>query len=84
MSFSVHIGSRAEKGLKGIPAADLRRIFVAINAMSADPLSGDVIKLKGAETFRRRVGNYRIIFSIDFDRRLVAILDVQRRTSTTY
>jgi mRNA-degrading endonuclease RelE of RelBE toxin-antitoxin system len=55
-----------------------------IEQMRVDPLSGDVVKLKGQEAFRRRVGSYRIIFSIDFRGRLVGIADVQRRTSTTY
>jgi len=52
--------------------------------MRADPLAGDVVKLKGQAAFRRRVGNYRIIFSIDFETLAVAVADIQRRTTTTY
>lgn len=52
--------------------------------MGADPLSGDVIALKGTDTFRRRVGHYRIVFSIDFKTRFVAMLDIRRRITTTY
>jgi mRNA-degrading endonuclease RelE of RelBE toxin-antitoxin system len=52
--------------------------------MRVDPISGDVVKLKGQDAFRRRVGSYRIIFSIDFGAQFVGISDVQRRTSTTY
>jgi mRNA interferase RelE/StbE len=84
MSFSVHIGNRARKGLKGLPAADLRRLLAVMDALSVDPLSGDVVKLKGMDTFRRRVGDYRIIFSIDFGSNTVQVFDVLRRTSTTY
>ena len=40
------------------------------------------IELKQA--FRRRVGNYRIIFSIDFKQLAVGIIDILRRTTTTY
>jgi mRNA-degrading endonuclease RelE of RelBE toxin-antitoxin system len=53
-------------------------------SMSADPLSGDVVKLKGQAAFRRRVGDYRIIFSVDFRAFAVGIADIQRRTTTTY
>jgi mRNA-degrading endonuclease RelE of RelBE toxin-antitoxin system len=48
------------------------------------PSLGHVVKLKGQGAFRRRVGSYRIIFSIDFQGHAVGILDIQRRASTTY
>jgi len=52
--------------------------------MRADPLSGDIVKLAGQDAFRLRVGNYRIIFGIDFKTLVVGILDIRRRTTTTY
>jgi len=52
--------------------------------MGADPFEGDIVRLKGSTTWRRRVGSYRIFFEADFDSRTVDVLDVQRRTSTTY
>jgi mRNA-degrading endonuclease RelE of RelBE toxin-antitoxin system len=58
--------------------------MAALDAMRADPLSGDVVKLAGQDAFRRRVGNYRIIFRIDFKAVAVGVLDIQRRTTTTY
>jgi mRNA-degrading endonuclease RelE of RelBE toxin-antitoxin system len=58
--------------------------MAALDALSSDPLSGDVAKLAGQDAFRRRVGNYRIIFRIDFRAVAVGVLDIQRRTTTTY
>lgn len=58
--------------------------MAAIEAMQDNPLSGDVVKLKGTDAFRLRVGSYRIIFGIDFMQHAVGILDVLRRTTTTY
>jgi len=52
--------------------------------MGFDPLSGDVVKLAGTEAFRRRIGNYRIIFDVDFKAQSVRIFDVLRRSTTTY
>jgi mRNA-degrading endonuclease RelE of RelBE toxin-antitoxin system len=53
--------------------------------MERDPFHGDIAKLKGQDgTLRRRVGNWRIFFDVDFERRLVQILAIERRTSTTY
>ena len=84
MNFWVHVGSRAKKGLRGIPAADLRHIMAALESMRTEPLAGDVTKLKGADGFRRRFGSYRILFMIDFERRQVSVTGILRRTSATY
>lgn len=84
MPYVVHLTNRAEKGLRKLPAPDLDRILSALGEMENDPLAGDVVKLKGTDQFRRRVGNYRIIFSIDGERVMIIVMDVLRRTSTTY
>jgi mRNA interferase RelE/StbE len=84
MPWVVVLSNRAGKNLRRVPAADRARILSAIDEMRVDPLKGDVVKLKGTAAFRRRVGSYRIIFSIDFQALAVGIADVQRRTSTTY
>ncbi len=84
MNWAVAVGNRALRNLKRVPAADQQRIQAALDAMRSDPLSGDVVKLAGQDAFRRRVGDYRIIFRIDFKALAVGILDIQRRTTTTY
>lgn len=84
MNFAINVAARAQRSLRDIPASDARRITAAIETMSTDPLAGDVVKLKGTDALRRRIGNYRIIFAIDFKQRTVVIFDVLRRTSTTY
>jgi mRNA-degrading endonuclease RelE of RelBE toxin-antitoxin system len=58
--------------------------MATLDAMQFDPLAGDVVKLSGQDAFRRRVGSYRIIFDANFRAFAVGILDVQRRTTTTY
>jgi mRNA-degrading endonuclease RelE of RelBE toxin-antitoxin system len=54
--------------------------------MEQEPLSGDVIPLRGPYegSFRRRVGSWRIIFALKWDAQVVFVADVARRTSTTY
>lgn len=43
------------------------------------------MRLQGEENvWRRRVGSYRIVFEIDVKALTVDVLDVARRTSTTY
>jgi mRNA-degrading endonuclease RelE of RelBE toxin-antitoxin system len=53
--------------------------------MEEDPHAGDTEKLTGhKKTYRRRVGDWRIIYDIDQDNFSVIIKGIRRRTSTTY
>ena len=86
MTWNVVLSNRAERALVRVPARDRRRITQALLSMEQDPLSGDVIPLKGpyAGSYRRRVGSWRIIFALKWDTQIVFVADVARRTSTTY
>jgi mRNA-degrading endonuclease RelE of RelBE toxin-antitoxin system len=53
--------------------------------MQSNPFRGDIKCLKGQpEAWRRRVGNYRILYDLDIEKRHVFILAIVRRTSATY
>ena len=53
--------------------------------MASDPFTGDIERLKDERAaFRRRVGDWRIFFDVYPDRRLVEVVDIRRRTTTTY
>ena len=85
MTWSVVIARSAEKKLHKAPAKDQAQILKALREMEENPFRGDVAKLKGQDgTLRRRVGKWRIFFDVDFNRRSVVILAIERRTSTTY
>jgi mRNA-degrading endonuclease RelE of RelBE toxin-antitoxin system len=48
-------------------------------------LTGDIQPLKSHPTaFRRRVGDWRVFFDVDRERRQVEVTDIERRTTTTY
>lgn len=53
--------------------------------MALDPFTGDVERLKDGRTaFRRRIGDWRILFDVDQGAQLVAVRFIERRTTTTY
>jgi len=53
--------------------------------MEKDPFRGDVVNLKGEEdTWRRRVGSYRLLFKVLSKERAIFVREVKRRTSSTY
>ena len=58
MSLEIRYSKQAEKFLKKQTASIRNRIIKAIHNLP----SGDVKKLQGKNGYRRRVGDYRIIF----------------------
>ncbi|MEM2553783.1 MAG: type II toxin-antitoxin system RelE/ParE family toxin [Nitrososphaerota archaeon] len=48
--------------------------------MKADPFIGDVKPVKGLRgVFRRRIGDYRIIFTVDFEEDTIVIFRIGSR-----
>ena len=85
MNWQILVTKSAAKQTKHFPKKDFVRIGEAIDEMATNPFLGDVQKIGGEEnTWRRRVGNYRIKYIVKVDKRLVYIFDIKRRTSSTY
>ncbi len=86
MRWGLVITSPAGRGLRKVPRADLEHINDALDEMCADPYSGDIKFLRGASgpTFRRRVGDWRILFELDKKQQSIVVLAVRRRGSKTY
>jgi mRNA-degrading endonuclease RelE of RelBE toxin-antitoxin system len=85
MAWNVTITGPAQKDFKKLPPKDQARVEAALIAMQSDPFKGDLKRLKGNPPgWRRRVGSYRIIYDLDFDKREIVIAAILRRTSTTY
>ncbi len=86
MNWDFLLAKDAQRAFRSMPANDRTRINRAFNEMKIDPLSGDLVALKGEYQgqFRRRVGSWRIIFELDPTAHVILIHDIRRRTSTTY
>ncbi len=85
MSWDLIIDNEAKKKLKRLPAKEVRRIHLTLEAMAFNPYSGDIEKMRGEDDiWRRRAGSYRIFYQIIKQRYLIYVYDIRRRTSTTY
>jgi mRNA interferase RelE/StbE len=84
MEWTVVLAGPAKKALKRVPTTDRTRILSALGEMQQSPFKGDIRKLQGLPGFRRRVGNWRILFEVVPERSHVVIAAIERRTSTTY
>ena len=71
---------KAASEMGSLPKADRRRMLEAFGQMESDPFLGDVRPIKGARAvFRRRIGDYRVAFTVNFEAREVVILKVAKR-----
>lgn len=78
--FRVLIHRRVLKEIDGLPAEDKQRILNAIGEMASDPFGGDVKPIKNVRgLLRRRVGDFRIAFTVNFEKNDVVILKAGRR-----
>jgi mRNA-degrading endonuclease RelE of RelBE toxin-antitoxin system len=87
MNWAVDLSLSAYKAFAKFPRDRQAQIGRAIDEMEADPMAGDVIPLRGKEwkgRFRKRAGDYRIIFSVDRRAMTVAISAILTRSEKTY
>ena len=86
MPFRVRFrGRRAERELQDLNADDSRRVAAAIDDLGRNPRPVGSTRLRGGRSLHRiRVGNYRVIYSIDYTNRIVIIERIPRRNERTY
>ena len=85
INWELKVRSGVNKELSKFPLEEQERITKAIDNLPLNPYAGDVEKIKDAEnTWRRRIGNYRIFYEIVFRDRTIYVFHVERRTSKTY
>jgi mRNA-degrading endonuclease RelE of RelBE toxin-antitoxin system len=85
LSWTVSISASARKSIARAPRHERDRLLLELDRLATDPLSGNTVRLHGTpNAARRRVGDWRILFELDLDRRCLSVMAVTRRTSTTY
>ncbi len=79
MSYSLSIPRSVNKRMERLPAEVYDRLDGAILALADEPRPPGCVKLKGREDWRIRVGDYRIVYGIDDEQRIVEVLNVAHR-----
>ena len=78
-SYELLIRRSAAKELEALPLTYRRRIVVRIQHLSAAPRPPGVEKLSGAEQYRIRQGDYRVLYEVDDGERTVTIVRIGHR-----
>ncbi|CAN5450748.1 type II toxin-antitoxin system RelE/ParE family toxin [soil metagenome] len=80
MKYTVQISAPARKQIKRMPKLEKKKILDKIDSLSNDPRPFGYKKLHYYnEYFRVRVGNYRIIYTIQDKQLVVVIVEVPDR-----
>ena len=87
MSWVCELSEDAEKDLRVIPKSIQKRVARVMTQMAADPFQGNVKALHGEEwkgMFRRRMGDYRLVFTADREKNTVHVVRILLRSGKTY
>lgn len=87
MNWVVRIADDAQASIDSLPQKPRRQISRGITQMEQDPFQGDVKALQGKAWkgyYRKRAGDYRIIFFVHHAEHLVDVGWVLPRSEKTY
>ncbi len=81
MSYSVSLRRSALKELQSLPKTAVQKVSGAIDKLAENPRPDGVKKLKGSEEdlYRIRVGDFRIVYSIEDEIKIVDIRKIGHR-----
>ena len=82
MPFSVKLGPQATKFIKKLDAKTKERIKNKLLKLKEDPFPPEVERVegyKGEKVFRVRVGDYRILYLVRYEKELLFIAKVDKR-----
>ena len=78
-SYSLLIKKSAERELRALPKKDLRRVVERIRGLAHTPRPHGNEKLSGQERYRIRQGDYRVVYAIDDEARMIEIIKIGHR-----
>ena len=78
-SYQVRIKRSAEREMDRLPNRTFQRVTQAILNLESRPRPPGCVKLRGIEEYRIRVGDFRILYTINDANRTVEIVAVGHR-----
>jgi mRNA interferase RelE/StbE len=80
MSYKVIIKKSAKKEIATLPKNVIKRVLMKIKQLADEPRPSGCRKIVGTEnTWRIRVGNYRIIYNVFDDVLIIEVIAVKHR-----
>ena len=81
MDFDIHLSKRTEKFLKTCNDELYNRILQKLKKLESDPFPHDVKRVFGQKenTFRVRVGDYRLLYVVFLDDNVILVVNIDKR-----
>jgi mRNA interferase RelE/StbE len=79
VSFRVEVQRSAGKELAKVSSVNQPRIARALLALAEDPFPPGYKKLRGSDGYRIRVGDYRILYTVDTEAQAVFVSAIGHR-----
>jgi mRNA interferase RelE/StbE len=77
--YEIRLHPEAARGFRRLQNPLRGRIATAIDALANDPRPPGTTKLAGRDDYRIRVGDYRVVYAVDDNERLVLIGRIAHR-----
>lgn len=84
LPYRVDLAPAAARQLRRLPPGDAARLRGPILALGLEPRPPGATRLVNTEWWRVQVGDMRVVYAIDDERRVVVILRAARRNESTY
>ena len=78
-NYELQIRPSAVKELEKLPRKDRPKIVQKIRALTDNPRPHGCEKLSAEEKYRIRQGDYRVVYSVDDDERVILVVKVGHR-----
>jgi len=80
-SYKIFWRNSAKKELRNLPKDFISKIINSVSELSVNPFPAGVKKLKGNDDneFRIRIGNYRVIYTVQNDVLIIEVIKVGHR-----
>jgi mRNA interferase RelE/StbE len=79
-NYRIQFKASAAKEFKKLPLSVKQRVSISLDNLQQNPRPSGVKKLQGEQAlYRVRVGEYRIVFTIDDDEKIIKITRIRHR-----
>lgn len=77
--YKVELRRNVQKSLDGIPAQERHRITSTLLELEQDPRPRGIEKIRGTELWRIREGDYRLVYHVDDEEKIVTVVRIGHR-----
>jgi len=87
MAWGYKVSVEADEDLSRMPQKIRQHILHLVRVSAPEPRGKDVIAVSGPEwrgLYRRRIGSYRMFFTVDWERQIVTVVRILIRSNKTY